>query len=153
MARSSNNGWDFLEKETMPKLYIVRGLPGSGKSTFAKNIGCFHVETDMFFMKSGKYEYDSTVIRKGHEWCSNMVTQAMIHGVDIVVSNTFTQLWEFKRYIELAVTFGYDVSVCRAVGNYDNTHSVPEDVLEKMKSRFEDYPDEQILNCGGSWKI
>ena len=34
-------------------LYIVRGIPGSGKSTFAKSLGGTHFETDMFFMVVG----------------------------------------------------------------------------------------------------
>ncbi len=30
----------------MKTLYIVRGVPGSGKSTFAKSIGGIHIEAD-----------------------------------------------------------------------------------------------------------
>ena len=39
-------------------LYIVRGIPGSGKSTFAKSLGGTHFEADMFFMKDGEYKFD-----------------------------------------------------------------------------------------------
>ena len=31
-------------------LYIVRGISGSGKSTFAKTLGGQHYEADMFFI-------------------------------------------------------------------------------------------------------
>ena len=42
----------------MKTLYIVRGVPGSGKSTFAKSIGGIHIEADQFFMENGKYNFD-----------------------------------------------------------------------------------------------
>jgi len=44
----------------MSKLILVRGLPGSGKSTFAKTFGCLHVEADMFYIVGGKYRFDGT---------------------------------------------------------------------------------------------
>jgi predicted kinase len=43
----------------MATLTIVRGLPGSGKSTYAKSLNVFHIEADMFCMKDGKYEFDA----------------------------------------------------------------------------------------------
>ena len=36
-------------------LIIVRGLPGSGKSTFAELLGDIICTTDDFHMKDGKY--------------------------------------------------------------------------------------------------
>ncbi|BBI63405.1 hypothetical protein HSBAA_47110 [Vreelandella sulfidaeris] len=46
------------------KLFIIRGIPGSGKSTTAlrmlnENIVDIHVETDMYFTdEDGNYHYD-----------------------------------------------------------------------------------------------
>ena len=39
-------------------LYLVRGVPGSGKSTFAKQLGGTHFETDTYFMVDGEYKFD-----------------------------------------------------------------------------------------------
>ncbi len=61
----------------MRNLYIVRGLPGSGKSTFAKFVGDSFVEADMFFMKNGKYEFDMSKIRDAHSWCLSTVREWM----------------------------------------------------------------------------
>ena len=41
----------------MKTLYIVRGVPGSGKSTFAKTLGGTHFETDNYFMIDGEYKF------------------------------------------------------------------------------------------------
>jgi predicted kinase len=56
----------------------------------------------------------------------------------IVVSNTFTQEWEFQPYLELAKEYGYKTFTI-IVENYHggiNQHNVPEDKIEQMKNRF-----------------
>ena len=42
-------------------LYIVRGIPGSGKSTFAKTLGGIHIEADQYFVDGdGNYNFDGS---------------------------------------------------------------------------------------------
>ena len=51
----------------MKKLILLRGIPGSGKSTFAKSISnesTGHIESDMFFIKDGEYKFDGSRINK-----------------------------------------------------------------------------------------
>lgn len=126
-------------------LFIVRGLPGSGKSTFAKTLGGTHFETDNFFMVDGEYKFDVTKLKAAHEWCQNSVNTAMILNITtdlnntIVVSNTFTQEWEMKPYFDMAETYGYRVFSLIVENRHGgvNQHGVPEDKLEIMKNRFE----------------
>lgn len=126
-------------------LYIVRGIPGSGKSTFAKSLGSTHFEADMFFMKDGEYKFDMTKIKDAHKWCQDSVNTAMIMnntaGLNriIVVSNTFTQEWEMKPYFEMAELHGYKVFSVIVENRHGgvNEHNVPEEVLTNMKNRFE----------------
>jgi predicted kinase len=126
-------------------LFIVRGLPGSGKSTFAKTLGGTHFETDNFFMVDGEYKFDVTKLKDAHEWCQNSVNTAMILNITtdlndtIVVSNTFTQEWEMKPYFDMAETYGYRVFSLIVENRHGgvNQHGVPEDKLEIMKNRFE----------------
>lgn len=129
----------------MKTLYIVRGVPGSGKSTFAKSIGGIHIEADQFFMENGKYNFDITKIKLAHKYCKNQTEAWMktdgvqVNNDKIVVSNTFTQEWEMEPYFELAEKYGYRVFSLIVENRHDgkNIHDVPEDKLEQMKNRFE----------------
>ena len=122
-------------------LYIVRGIPGSGKSTFAKTLGGQHYEADMYFVTpSGKYEFDPTKIKDAHQWCQNFVkTDMTLEYPKIVVSNTSTQEWEMKPYYDMAKTYGYTVFSVVVENRHggENVHGVPADKLEVMKNRFE----------------
>ena len=122
-------------------LYIVRGIPGSGKSTFAKTLGGNHYEADMFFIgEDGKYKFDPSKIRDAHKFCQDMVKSEMIlEYPKIVMSNTSTQEWEMEPYFELAKEYGYTVFSVIVENRHGGTnqHGVPVDKLEQMKNRFE----------------
>ena len=121
----------------MSKLILVRGLPGSGKSTYAKSLGIFHIEADMFFMKDGEYHFDGKQIKDAHNWCFTQAETAMKLGMDVAVSNTFTQKWEMAKYIELANTLNYEVKIIEMKDNFGNVHGIGEDILQKMRNRWE----------------
>ena len=129
----------------MKTLYIVRGVPGSGKSTFAKSIGGVHIEADQFFMMNGKYNFDITKIKLAHKYCQNQTEAWMktdgtqVNNDKIVVSNTFTQEWEMEPYFKLAEKYGYKTFSLIVENRHGgvNEHGVPEDKLEIMKNRFE----------------
>ena len=57
----------------------------------------------------------------------------------IAVSNTFTQEWEMKPYVELAEKYGYTVFTIIVENRHGgvNTHNVPEETLNAMLNRFE----------------
>ena len=121
-------------------LYIVRGIPGSGKSTFAKTLGGQHYEADMFFInENGEYNFDVTKIKDAHKWCQSFVeTNMVLEYPKIVVSNTFTQEWEMEPYFKLAKEYGYTVFTIVVENRHGgvNQHGVPEDKLEQMRNRF-----------------
>jgi predicted kinase len=132
-------------------LYIVRGLPGSGKSTFAEKLvgSDFLVcEADKYFIdkETGEYNFDGSKLKDAHKYCQDLVETYMKDSLvndqfyrEIAVSNTLTQEWEMKPYFELAEKYGYMVFtvVVENRHNGKNVHGVPEDKLEIMKNRFE----------------
>ena len=124
----------------MKTLYLLRGLPGAGKSTLAGDLAQVVYEADMFFMQDGEYLFDPAKLGAAHQWCQEQVRQTMVNGIQrIAVSNTFTQEWEMEPYISMASMHGYRV-VSLVVENRhggQNVHNVPASVIEKMRNRFE----------------
>jgi predicted kinase len=131
------------------KLYIVRGLPGSGKSTFALDLvgSDFLVcEADKYFMVDGEYKFDGSKLKEAHESCRNLVETYMKDSLvndqfyrEIAVSNTFTQAWEMQPYLDLAKQYGYMVFTIIVENRHGgvNQHGVPDEALTRMKDRFE----------------
>ena len=124
----------------MKQLILLRGLPGSGKSTFANLLGGIHVEADQYFMQDGEYKFDASKLKQAHTWCKLRVEHSMEDGVDkITVSNTFTQEWEMDAYFELAEKYGYQISCLIVENRHDskNIHGCPDDKIKQMRNRFE----------------
>ena len=120
-------------------LFLLRGLPGAGKSTLAASLAKTHLEADKFFMKDGTYNFDATKLKEAHEWCRSECERAMLWELNITVSNTFTQEWEMKAYYELAEKYGYKVFSIIVENRHGgvNEHGVPQEALDRMKNRFE----------------
>lgn len=125
------------------KITIIRGIPGSGKSTHAKNnYECLHLEADMFCIINSGYVFDIKKHKSNHAKCLDIARSAISHGCDIVVSNTFTQVWEMQPYIELAEEYGAKLEVVRMCREFTSTHNVPGFVIDKMRDRFEPFNGE-----------
>ena len=134
----------------IPKiLTLVRGLPGSGKSTFANTItNKFSVcEADKFFYdREGNYNFDVNKLSQAHKWCKDEVEIRMKDNQineqfypHIVVSNTFTKEWEMNEYFELAKQYDYMVFTIIVENRHGSksVHNVPEATMGNMLNRFE----------------
>lgn len=138
------------------QLIIIRGLPGTGKSTLAQKIidslkysnvdRYIHAEADMFFVgDDGVYRFDPSKLDLAHISCQLSVNDGMENGIDcIIVSNTFTTADEIQPYLDLAEEYGYAVKVIRMTKEYGSIHGVPDKSMERMRRRMVDYAGELI---------
>jgi predicted kinase len=130
-------------------LFLIRGCPGAGKSTFARFICNEYAicEADKYFVEEdGVYNFDPAKLKDAHAWCRREVETRMKDNQqnpqfypEIVVSNTFTQEWEMKEYYNLAEEYGYFVFSLIVENRHGgvNEHGVPPEKLEQMKNRFQ----------------
>ena len=130
----------------MKVIILLRGLPGSGKSTFASSYASMadgiHLEADMFFVdkETNEYKFDPSKLKVAHEWCQKQVEYFMRYdGGPIIVSNTFTQEWEMQPYFDIAEKYNYTVHSLISENRHSGAslHGVPEVTIDKMKERFE----------------
>lgn len=147
----------------MKSVIICRGLPGSGKSTRAFN-RAYHIGTtggtscivsaDKFFEVNGRYQFDPKKLPQAHESCFNSYIDAILDGVDaIIVDNTNTQLWEFIKYVKIAIIAGYEVELDQVTPKDDAEiiawfkrciHGVPLDKMKQMHARWQTITNEDL---------
>ena len=131
-------------------LIIVRGVPGSGKSTYVEKFGegTNSVEADEYFYRfDGVYDFNHKLLSNAHEWCYNMATKMLriCPTEDMHVANTFTRIWEMQKYIDFAKANNIPFKVVRCTGRYQNVHGVPDKKVQEMLERFEDYEGEEFV--------
>lgn len=122
-------------------MVLVRGLPGSGKSTYSHvnfvSQGFKHLETDMFFIKNGVFKYEPGKYAQAVEWCQRRTIEAVSERLNIVISNHFLRHWELGFYLQLAEKNNYDVVVHTCYTQYAAKATYPQRLIDTMQTMFE----------------
>lgn len=128
----------------MAILRLMRGAPGSSKSTSAKRMfpGTLLLENDMFLISDDQYKWSKERVRVGIDLCIKMTEMALKNGSDVVVANTFTKKRFIDSYKKLADKYGAKFEVYRCTGNFKNVHGLNDAMVESFKNAMEDYPGE-----------
>ena len=139
------------------QLKIIRGIPGSGKTTYVKEnypeaVIC---SADNYFEEvaelnntSYEEEFKPRLVGKAHAHCRdffNLMTEVMDEPL-IVVDNTNINIWEYETdYLDSGERRGYEVEIVEIPFEADkakvyherNTHGVPLDVIKRMIEHYE----------------
>jgi predicted kinase len=120
-------------------LYALRGLPGSGKTSFAKSLNLNFFEADQYFEKFNNNKYDYKLLKKAHQYCYQSVKQELENGRSVIVSNTMTSEEEVLEYHSLAkeLNVKFVSVILENRHNGKSIHNVPISSIEKMKKRFD----------------
>ena len=138
----------------MTTLFLLRGLPGSGKTTLAEVLFDLHYDSTNYMLSSdgvlcvsaddfmvdaqGNYLWQPDLLGDCHRNCLSSAVEAMAHGAIVIVHNTFTREKELAPYEEAAKEYGYRVVRLVVENTHGNTsvHNVPAKTMQSMRDRF-----------------
>lgn len=156
----------------LPIVVILRGIPGSGKSTIGRElravcgelqVDCSICSADFFFETPRGYAFDVKGLGKAHDACKDSFTRAILASLQradsaastsrvVVLDNTNTQRWEYEPYQDIAAKYGCLVRVlemtCSDAGTafrmgQRNSHGVAPSKVVSMFLRWEHDADAQ----------
>ena len=134
------------------KITVLRGIPGSGKSTYAIGIRNAEVEfgltpvivsADLYFMSGLEYRFDISKLGDAHRWCLREFIQNINDKMShIFVDNTNINLEDIAPYVAVGEALGYDVEVIQinadpVAAALRNVHGVPLNSVRSMAERLE----------------
>lgn len=131
------------------KVTILRGISGSGKSTYAKTLNPdIILSADDFFMVNGTYKFDPALLSAAHGDCLRRFATLIDRPKDrapshIVVDNTNTTVAEVAPYAALALAYGCELEIVTVnpnlsweIGAERNAHNVPAEVIQNQWKRL-----------------
>ncbi len=126
-------------------IYILRGLPGAGKTRFTKTMPDVDIfSADDYHTFGGIYKFDPKRAGYAHNECFKAYLARAIQGKvgrDIIVDNTNTTLMELSPYVRVAEATARDYKImyflCDVPTSIErNIHGVPANTILTMSKNL-----------------
>ncbi len=142
-------------KKIKPVVTILRGISGSGKSTLAKKLAeelskkngllTTICSADDGMMVNGEYKFHFTKLDRAHRSCFVKADTMLEDGLNVIIDNTNTQLYELSPYVMLAKKHHAELEIVQCLCPPDvaadrNVHGVPAESVHAMHDRMEKLP-------------
>ena len=146
---------DFIRSNLV--MFIMRGLPGSGKSTIVRNIrevfgagdsNNFEIcSADHYFIRNdNSYKFDAKKLKDAHSYCQEIAKHSVKQRKSIIIiDNNNIKRWEMQPYHRMANQGGYLVILIEPktpwrlnpiILTEKNCHNVTNDVLVKKVEEY-----------------
>ena len=132
---------------------ILRGVPGSGKSSFTEMVKTLpdtvviHAVDDLHTDSEGNFVWNEPKEKAYYMLNLANFVKSCSEGVNVVMCDCINiQVEDFQPYLEAAQEFGYKVYVVTPdlpqpdVGATRNSHSVSADQISQMLNEWEPWP-------------
>lgn len=134
----------------MRKVFIMRGLPGSGKTTVAEQLyesfpdSSIIVSADKYMYMDGVYKFEESKLAYAHHQCKTDFKRAIDAYIgQVIVDNTNIERRHLKWFVDYAHKRGYIVVTC-TIEDFDvdacarrTKHGVPKDIVARMARGFQ----------------
>ena len=129
-------------------LTIIRGLPGSGKTTLAldeaERTGAIVIESDQLRVRDGEYVFHQDENESVNATASFLLRIVAKKGADVILTGVFSKAVTVRRIIRDAERAfkgnegEVHVRIVRCCEDYGTRHAVPERIIQSMAAAFED---------------
>lgn len=128
----------------LKNVVIVRGVAGSGKSTFASLLAQAQngkiVEADKFAYQGDEYVWRAEDLASYHKNAMAEFEKHVKNGEELIIVSNVSAKWrDFKFYFNKAKESGYQVTSL-VVENRNETksiHNVPDETITRMRENFQ----------------
>ena len=134
----------------MPILHIVRGLPGSGKTTATRKLaaetGAILIDPDALLVQGGEYRWSPERFESAKYFAGEMMASAARMDADIIYADVLPKRDEVyallawvrsaRKFYDLKV---YDLKITVEESKKRNIHNVRAEDIERMAREWEDW--------------